>query len=103
MTLPTQPAPLRRSRWRIALVATLTVLTTGSLIAAANEGAAASGSGRPFFSPGNLLVSGSTYATRPGSIVPGVTVLPPGCTSGCATANNDAAYPGVWNLSLIHI
>ena len=101
MTLPTQPAPLRRSRWRIALVATLTVLTTGSLIAAANEGAAASGSGRPFFSPGNLLVSGSTYATRPGSIVPGVTVLPPGCTSGCATANNDAAYPGVWNNDLV--
>ena len=99
--LRTQPATLRRSRWRITLVATLTVLTTGSLIAAANVGAAASGSGRPFFSPGNLLVSGSTYATRPGSIVPGVTVLPPGCTSGCATANNNAAYPGVWNNDLV--
>src|SRR5215471_10841469 len=99
--LRTQPATLRRLRWRITLVATLTVLTTGSLIAAANVGAAASGSGRPFFSPGNLLVSGSTYTTRPGSIVPGVTVLPPGCTSGCATANNNAAYPGVWNNDLV--
>jgi len=33
--------------------------------------------------------------------VPGVTVLPPGCTSGCATANNNAAYPGVWNNDLV--
>jgi hypothetical protein len=101
MTMPVQPAQLRRSRWRITVVAALTVLTTGSLIAAANGGAAASGTGRPFFSPGNLLVSGSTYAVRPGTIVPGVTVLPPGCTSGCATANNDASYPGVWNNDLV--
>jgi hypothetical protein len=26
-----------------------------------------------------------------------VTVLPPGCTSGCAVASNDGSYPGVWN------
>ena len=99
--LPAQPAPPRRSRWRITLVATLTLLTTGSLIAAATGGAAASGSGKPLFSPGNLLVSGSVYNTRPGSIVPGVTVLPPGCTSDCATASNNAAYPGVWNNDLV--
>jgi len=95
--LPTQPVTLRRSRWRLTLVGALTVLTTGSLIAAANTGAAARGLGHPFFSPGNLLVSGSVYVKKPGTIVPGVTVLPPGCTSGCVTANSNAAYPGVWN------
>src|SRR6185437_10245887 len=95
--LPTQPVTLRRSRWRLTLVGALTVLTTGSLIAAANTGAAARGLGHPFFSPGNLLVSGSVYVKKPGTIVPGVTVLPHGCTSGCVTANSNAAYPGVWN------
>jgi hypothetical protein len=95
--LPLPPRILRRSRWRVTLVGALTVLTTGSLIAAAGTGAAAGGFGHPFFSPGNLLVSGSVYVTRPNTIVPGVTVLPPGCTTGCATANSSAAYPGVWN------
>jgi hypothetical protein len=95
--LPARPPTSRRSRWRLTTVGALTVLTTGSLIAAAGPSAAAGGHGRPFFSPGNLLVSGSMYVKRPGTIVPGVTVLPPGCTSGCATANSSAAYPGVWN------
>jgi hypothetical protein len=95
--LPATPPTLRRSRWRLTMVGALTVLTTGSLIAAANTGAAAGGFGHPFFSPGNLLVSGSVYVKKPGTIVSGVTVLPPGCTSGCVTANSSAAYPGVWN------
>jgi hypothetical protein len=98
MTLmPASPPTFRRSRWRLTLVGALTVLTTGSLIAAADTGAAAHGFGRSFFSPGNLLVSGSVYVKKPGTIVPGVTVLPPGCSSGCVTANSSAAYPGVWN------
>ncbi len=95
--LPATPPTLRRSRWRLTMMGALTVLTTGSLIAAAGTDAAAHGFGRPFFSSGNLLVSGSVYVTRPNTIVPGVTVLPPGCTSGCVTANSSAAYPGVWN------
>ncbi len=95
--LPAQPATFRRSRRRLLMTGALTVLTTGSLIAAATSGAAAHGYGHPFFSPGNLLVSGSVYVKKPGTIVPGVTVLPPGCTTGCATANSSAAYPGVWN------
>ena len=95
--LPTPPPAFRRSRWRLTMVGALTMLTTGSLIAAANTGAAARGFGHSFFSPGNLLVSGSVYVKKPGTIVPGVTVLPPGCTSGCVTANSSAAYPGVWN------
>jgi hypothetical protein len=95
--LPAPTPTRRRPRWRLTMVAVLTVLTTGSLIAAANTGAAADGSGQPFFSPGNLLVSGSMYVKKPGTIVSGETVLPPGCTSGCVTANSSAAYPGVWN------
>jgi hypothetical protein len=95
--LPAPSPTLRRSRWRLAMVGAVTVLTTGSLIAAANTGAAASGPRHSFFSPGNLLVSESVYVKKPGTIVPGETVLPPGCTSGCATANSSAAYPGVWS------
>ena len=46
--------------------------------------------------PGNLLVSGSTY--READIQPGVTQLPPGCTTGnCVTATSDGAYPYVFN------
>jgi hypothetical protein len=100
--LPAQPAPIRRSRWRITLVAALTVLTTGSLIAATSGSAAAHGHGRPFFFPGNLLVSGSAYQNDPGLLTPGVTQLPPGCTSGnCVTATNDGSYPGVFNNALV--
>jgi hypothetical protein len=45
--------------------------------------------------PGNLLVSTSQY--READIQPGITVLPPGCTSGCVTAAADGAYPYVFN------
>jgi hypothetical protein len=51
-------------------------------------------------SPGTqLLVSGSRY--READIQPGVTVLPPGCTSGCATATADGAYPYVFNNDIV--
>jgi hypothetical protein len=43
------------------------------------------------------VVSRSVYAGQPGLLKPGVTVLPPGCTSDCATASDSGAYPGVWN------
>jgi hypothetical protein len=48
---------------------------------------------------GNLLVSTSKY--READIQPGVTVLPPGCTSGCTTATADGAYPYVFNNDVI--
>ena len=47
--------------------------------------------------PNNLLVSRSVYTELPRAIQPGVTVLPPNCTTGCVTATNDASYPYVWN------
>ncbi|HWH09815.1 MAG TPA: hypothetical protein VG165_01700, partial [Solirubrobacteraceae bacterium] len=50
--------------------------------------------------PGQLLISRSVYTEPPSNIVPGVTVLPPGCTSGCATATTDATYPFVWDNDL---
>jgi hypothetical protein len=78
----------------------LAVLTTGSLAAAAT----ASGSPRPdgtYLRPGNLLVSRSVYVNRPGTIQAGVTVLPPGCTTGCAVASSDGTYPTVFNNDLV--
>jgi hypothetical protein len=49
--------------------------------------------------PGNLLVSTSQY--READIQPGVTVLPPGCTTECATATADGAYPYVFNNDIV--
>jgi hypothetical protein len=87
----------RPASWRIALAAALTVLAGSSLLAAASTTASADARSRDYFLPGNLLVSGSVYAGRPGLLRPGVTVLPPGCTSGCVTATSDGAYPQVFN------
>ena len=68
--LPAQLAPIRRPRWRVPLVATLTVLTIGSLIAGASTSASAGGFGHPFFAPGNLVVSGSVYQSDPSLLTP---------------------------------
>jgi hypothetical protein len=91
------PTIHRRPRWRAPLLLVLTVVTGGSLIAAANGGASAH-EPEAYFRPGNLLVSGSVY--EPADIKAGVTVLPPGCTSGCGVANSDGTYPQVWNNDL---
>ncbi len=48
---------------------------------------------------GNVLVSTAKY--READIQPGVTTLPPGCTSSCATATADGAYPYVFNNDVI--
>ena len=50
--------------------------------------------------PGDLLVSGSVYTGTASLLQPGVTQLPPGCTSGCVTATSDGSYPGVFNNAL---
>src|ERR1700754_5144959 len=74
------------------------ILVMASLVTAA---AAQAGSrGRDHGSPGaQLLISASRY--READIQPGVTVLPPGCTSGCATATADGAYPYVFNNDIV--
>ena len=82
------------SRRRLALG----LLGAAALAAASAGGASADvGHDRPWFSPGNLLVSRSVYVGTPGLLQPGVTVLPPGCTTGCAVATSDGSYPQVWN------
>jgi hypothetical protein len=90
----------RHRRKRVGLITSVAV---GAVAAAALTGAGPAqahdiGRGHDaYFEPGNLLVSRTVYQTSPGVITPGVTVLPPGCTTGCAVATDDASYPGVWN------
>jgi hypothetical protein len=91
----------RCSRWHAApSLLALAVLTGSTLVAATSAAASAHGSGGTSLEPGNLLVSGSVYDNNPGILTPGVTVLPPGCTTGCAVATNDGSYPGVWGNDL---
>jgi hypothetical protein len=97
--LPHTKAPRRPLR-RVPLLLALAVLTGTSLVAATSAGASAHGPGGGHLQPGNLLVSGSVYDNDPGLLTPGVTVLPPGCTTGCVTATNDGSYPGVWDNAL---
>ena len=74
------------------------ILVVASLVTA--TGAQARSRGRDDGSTGTqLLVSGSRY--READIQPGVTVLPPGCTSACATATADGAYPYVFNNDIV--
>jgi hypothetical protein len=81
-------------RARTGIAAFLTVMSVAGALAAATAAGAstAPGAGRPpgghhgrDLVPGDLLVSGSYYANDP-NLVAGQTALPPGCTSGCATA-----------------
>lgn len=92
--------PVKLSRPRVPILLALAAMS-GSLIAATGAGAASADDHGGFLRPGNLLVSGSVYQNDPGLLTPGVTVLPPGCTSGCATATNDGTYPGVFNNDLV--
>ena len=65
------------------------------------------------FKPGTLVLTRSVYVGTPSSLVPGVTVLPPGCVAGtvnvpliaggttpvvntCTTPTNDGTFPGVF-------
>ena len=43
------------------------------------------------------MLNRTIYTAAPSSVVPGVTVLPAGCTNGCVTAVFDGTYPGVFN------
>jgi hypothetical protein len=98
-TLPARSGPgvAGWRRWRIA--APLAAATAAGLLAAVGplSGSAAHAGIRPWFLPGNLVVSTSVYEGQADMFQPGVTVLPPGCTTGCATAISDGSYPGVFN------
>jgi hypothetical protein len=82
----------RRGAALLAIVAgASTALSTTASHAATHANA------RSYFLPGNLLVSRTVYEGSAGLLTAGQTVLPPGCVTGCVTANNDGSYPGVWN------
>jgi hypothetical protein len=96
---PVHSPATRRRRWRAPAMLALAV-TAAAPVLAATAASAAPRDGGGYFQPGDLLVSGSVYRGTAGLITPGVTVLPPGCTSGCVTATADGSYPGVWNNAL---
>jgi hypothetical protein len=85
-------------RPRTGIAAFVTVLSAAGLLGAATA-ASASTAGPADSShliPGDLLVSESYYTNDP-NIVAGKTQLPPGCTTGCATAVANGNYPYVFN------
>jgi hypothetical protein len=97
---PVQPAISRRRRWRVALPLSATVVAgLIAAIAPLSGSAAHAGIGsRPWFMPGNLVVSGSEYTGTADLFTPGVTELPPGCVgSACSPAVADGTYPEVFN------
>jgi len=98
MTTHTLSAISGRRRWRIA--APLVAVTAAGLLAAVGpfSSSAAHAGTRPWFLPGNLVVSGSNYVGTADLFAPGVTELPPGCVgSACTPAVADGTYPGVFN------
>jgi hypothetical protein len=93
----------RRSQiGRLAVVPALAASAAAvvvALVPGAAQAQSGLGHGSPRLEPGNLLVSTSQY--READIQPGVTVLPPGCTTGCATATADGAYPYVFDNDIV--
>jgi hypothetical protein len=84
----------RRNGGRLAAL-----VGSGLLACGLSASASADTVGLHGFEPNHVLISGSDYV--PADIQPGVTVLPPGCTSGCALANSDGSYPYVFNNDLV--
>ena len=88
-------------RPRTGIAAFLTVLSAAGVLAAATTASASTARVADHrqshdLIPGDLLVSESYYRNDP-DIVAGQTVLPPGCTTGCATAIANGDYPFVFN------
>ena len=71
----------------------------------------------PGFKPNTLVLTRSVYVGTPDLLVPGVTVLPPGCVTNtdlvvpggsgnpysiiCVTPTNDGSFPGVFNNAAV--
>ena len=102
MTMRILPWPAKGRRPRGVLLATAAgiagLLAAVGPLSASGATADAHGGQRPWFLPGNLVVSGSYYTGQADLFTPGVTELPPGCTgSGCTVAVADGSYPYVFN------
>jgi hypothetical protein len=82
---------------RARLVAAAGLVAASSVLAAVPAAA----SGPPVRDRGDgsgqLLLSRTVYTAPKGTIVPGVTQLPAGCTTGCVSAVADGGYPEVFN------
>jgi hypothetical protein len=88
-------------RPRTGIAAFLTVLSAAGVLAATTAASASTArvadrDHHHDLIPGDLLVSESYYSNDP-NIVAGVTVLPPGCTTGCGIAVANGDYPYVFN------
>src|SRR5580692_10962346 len=83
-------------RPRTGIAAFVTVLSAAGVLAAATATGASAAPGGRYLKPGDLLVSESYYTNDP-NIVAGTPQLPPGCTTGCATAVANGNYPYVFN------
>jgi len=91
-------AAARRQRWRIAAPVAAAALAGMLAAVSGTGGPRAHADDVPWFQPGNLVVSTSTYGGQASLFQPGVTQLPPGCTgSNCVTAVADGSYPQVFN------
>jgi hypothetical protein len=94
---------------RVKVVAAATGMAVVSLIGAQANAAPGGtsqqpgGEGQPQLplNGDDLLVSRLVYVGAPALLTPGQTVLPPGCSSGCATAQYDGTYPQVFNNDLV--
>jgi hypothetical protein len=82
---------------RFGSVVAAAAMATAAAIWTGPQSSGAASSSPAYFQPGNLLVSRTVYGGVSDPLVPGQTLLPPGCTSGCTVATADGAYPGVWN------
>ena len=93
---PVAGTSFRPSRRRLSLalvgVGALAVAAVGQSASASRAPRADDGHGL-----GDLLLSRTVYTAPAGSIIPGVTKLPAGCTSDCVTAVADGGYPEVFN------
>jgi hypothetical protein len=97
MTTRYLPVTAVRRHWRLAALGSATALAGILAAVGGTAGAQANVGNKTWFKPGNLVVSTSTYEGTASLFTPGVTELPPGCTTGCAPAVSDGSYPGVFN------
>jgi len=102
---------------KLLLLLTVAIVFVGAIRAGGGDDWGR-GPGRFQFIPGTLVLSRSVYVAPPSLLVPGVTVLPPGCVAGtvqvpliaggtvgvavsCVTAGFDATYPTVFNNAAV--
>jgi hypothetical protein len=105
MTNQSTAGPLTRRPQRRLPTAVAAAAVAATVIATMSATSAQAdpepGVGSNYFHPGNLLISRSVYDAPASTVVAGKTQLPPGCTTGCATAGSDGTYPEVFNNDLV--